>query len=179
MRWLRFFLAAFLLFTYAGVPAQHVVNGHRKQNFDRDWKFLLGDHQNASATGFNDGNWRTLDLPHDWSIEGKIDSTNPSGGDGGYFPTGIAWYRKTFRLGQLLQQKKVGIYFEGVYMNAEVYINGKSLGTRQGNEYCINDCVLACYYCNNDKSYTCSKEDYKKYFGPTRKQYFISLMKQL
>lgn len=130
MRSLRFFLPAFLLFTYAGVPAQHVVNGHRKQNFDRDWKFLLGDHQNASATGFNDGNWRTLDLPHDWSIEGKIDSTNPSGGDGGYFPTGIAWYRKTFRLGQLLQQKKVGIYFEGVYMNAEVYINGKSLGTR-------------------------------------------------
>ena len=130
MKSLRFFLAAFLLFTYAGVPAQHVMNGDRKQNFDSDWKFLLGDHQNASATGFGDGNWRTLDLPHDWSIEGKIDSTNPSGADGGYFPAGIAWYRKTFRVGQQLQQKKVGIYFEGVYMNAEVYINGQSLGTR-------------------------------------------------
>ena len=107
MKSLRFFLAAFLLFTYAGVPAQHVMNGDRKQNFDSDWKFLLGDHQNASATGFGDGNWRTLDLPHDWSIEGKIDSTNPSGADGGYFPAGIAWYRKTFRVGQQLQQKRL------------------------------------------------------------------------
>jgi len=50
---------------------------------------------------------------------------------------------------------------------------------KQENGYCIEECVLACYYCNNDKSYTCSKEDYKKYFGPTRKQYFNSLMKQL
>jgi beta-galactosidase len=71
-----------------------------------------------------------VDLPHDWSIEGKTDAKNPSGNDGGYFPTGIGWYRKTFKFPSLLQQKKIGIYFEGVYMNAEVYINGKSLGIR-------------------------------------------------
>jgi hypothetical protein len=50
---------------------------------------------------------------------------------------------------------------------------------KQGNGYNKKECVLACYYCNNDKSYTCSKEDYKKYFGPNRKQYFILLMEQL
>jgi beta-galactosidase len=106
MRWLRFFLAALLLFMYARMPAQHLMNGDRQENFDRNWKFLLGDHQNASTTGFNHGNWRTLDLPHDGSMEGKIAATNPSGADGGYFLTGINWYRKTFRLGQQLQQKK-------------------------------------------------------------------------
>ena len=50
---------------------------------------------------------------------------------------------------------------------------------KQENGYCIDECVLACYYCNNDKSYTCSKDNYKKYFGPNRKLYFDSLLKQL
>jgi len=130
MNILRFFLPAILFLTYVTGSAQNVIGNARKQNFDRDWKFLLGDNQNARNSDFNDAGWRMLDLPHDWSIEGKTDAKNPSGNDGGYFPTGKGWYRKTFRLPLQLQQKKVGVYFEGVYMNAEVYINGKSLGTR-------------------------------------------------
>lgn len=50
---------------------------------------------------------------------------------------------------------------------------------KQENGYCKHECVLACYYCNNDKSYTCSKEDYKTYFGLNRKLYFNSLLNQL
>lgn len=50
---------------------------------------------------------------------------------------------------------------------------------KQENGYCFNDCVLACYYCNNDKSYTCTKSDYKKYFGPARKSYFDILLDKL
>ena len=51
-----------------------------------------------------------------------------TGGAGGYFPAGIGWYRKTFNVPPAWKDKRVSIYFEGVYMNSEVFINGKSLG---------------------------------------------------
>lgn len=100
----------------------------RKQLFDNDWKFFLGDNPSANAVGFDDTGWRNLDLPHDWSIEGAFDSNNPMGNDGGYLPAGIGWYRKTFTVPASWKDKLVSIYFEGVYMKSEVFINGKSLG---------------------------------------------------
>lgn len=100
----------------------------RKILFDYDWKFFLGDDANARSKDFEDGNWRDLNLPHDWSIEGKLNPKNPTAGGGGYFPAGIGWYRKTFEAPEAWRGKKVSIHFEGVYMNAEVFINGKSLG---------------------------------------------------
>lgn len=100
----------------------------RKQLFDYNWKFFLGDASDAKANDFNDENWRKLDLPHDWSIEGKIHPKNPTGGGGGFFPAGIGWYRKTFQVPAAWKAKKTAIYFEGVYMNSEIFINGKSLG---------------------------------------------------
>lgn len=100
----------------------------RKQLFDNSWKFFLGDIPEARSTDFKDEAWRSLDLPHDWSIEGKVNPKNPTAGDGGYFPAGIGWYRKTFQVPGEWKGKNISIYFEGVYMNAEVFINGKSLG---------------------------------------------------
>ena len=100
----------------------------RKQLFDYDWKFFLGDAPEAKTNDFNDQSWRKLNLPHDWSIEGKIHPKNTTGGGGGYFPSGIGWYRKTFQVPDNWKAKKTSIYFEGVYMNSEVFINGKSLG---------------------------------------------------
>ena len=100
----------------------------RKQLFDYDWKFFLGDAPEAKGNDFNDQSWRKLDLPHDWSIEGKIHPKNATGSNGGYFPSGIGWYRKTFQVADNWKAKKTAIYFEGVYMNSEVFINGKSLG---------------------------------------------------
>ncbi|WP_259067134.1 glycoside hydrolase family 2 TIM barrel-domain containing protein [Mucilaginibacter sp. X4EP1] len=108
--------------------AQNQANLERKQLFDYNWKFFQGDQTAAQARGFSDTGWRNLDLPHDWSIEGKIDPKNSTGGEGGYFPAGIGWYRKTFKVPNEWKGKKVSIYFEGVYMNSEVFINGKSLG---------------------------------------------------
>jgi len=100
----------------------------RKQLFDFDWKFYLGDSPANSAADYDDSSWRTLDLPHDWSIEGKPEKTNPSQGDGGFFPMGTGWYRKAFDVPSNWKDKKIAIYFEGVYMNSEVFINGKSVG---------------------------------------------------
>ena len=101
----------------------------REINFNENWKFHLGDIAGASARQFNDRSWRTINLPHDWSIEGRPEINNPSGNDGGYYPAGIGWYRKTFNLQQNDRLTETIIYFEGVYMNATVFVNGHELGT--------------------------------------------------
>jgi len=128
----RFFrdavLLSLLLVSSFSIFAQS--NPERKQLFDNDWKFFLGDTVAAQQKEFNDAAWRNLDLPHDWSIEGKILPKNPTKGAGGYFPAGIGWYRKTFQTPVEWKGKSISVYFEGVYMNSEVFINGKSLGIR-------------------------------------------------
>jgi beta-galactosidase len=97
---------------------------------DRNWRFFLGDDSTASKIGFNDNAWRLLDLPHDWSIEGEFKKDAPTGGGGGYLPTGIGWYRKQFVLPSSVRGKQINIQFDGVYMNSEVWINGHYLGKR-------------------------------------------------
>jgi len=100
----------------------------RNQSFDFDWKFMLGDPAEAASATFEDQDWRQLDLPHDWSIEGEIKKEHTTGLAGGFFPSGVAWYRKSFTLPTELKGKQLSIYFEGVYMNSEVFLNGHSLG---------------------------------------------------
>jgi len=117
-----------ILFICCAISIQAQENIQRKQLFDNDWKFYLGDLPKADINDFDDKTWRSLDLPHDWSIEGIIDQKNPTGGAGGYFPAGIGWYRKQFSVSSTWKDKLVSIFFEGVYMNSEVFINGKSLG---------------------------------------------------
>lgn len=99
-------------------------------SFDRDWQFKQADVPDANKTSFNDSEWRTLDVPHDWSIEGTYDKLNPSGRGGGYLPTGIGWYRKTFTVDQKQKGKLISIEFDGVMANSEVWINGHLLGKR-------------------------------------------------
>ncbi|HTG65934.1 MAG TPA: glycoside hydrolase family 2 TIM barrel-domain containing protein, partial [Flavobacterium sp.] len=123
-------LFLFSLLTLNCVSAQKKIQAdfERNQNFDADWKFALGDSSENSSENLDDKNWRKLDLPHDWSIEGKSAKNNPSEGDGGFFPAGTGWYRKSFSVPAHWKNQKVAIYFEGVYMNAEVFVNGKSVG---------------------------------------------------
>ncbi len=101
-----------------------------RDSFDFGWKFSKGDAPGASQPGFNDASWRSLDLPHDWSIEGPFAQSEPSGGPGGYAPTGTAWYRKHFRLPASYQGRQISIEFDGVYQNSEVWMNGQYLGKR-------------------------------------------------
>nr|WP_321451023.1 sugar-binding domain-containing protein [uncultured Carboxylicivirga sp.] len=123
---LNSFLLAFVLWgCQMGETQQKLI---KDQNFDFDWRFALGDYPEASQAHFNDDGWRSLNLPHDWSIEGQRSAEAPTGNDGGYFPSGIGWYRKSFKVPALWKGQKVRIYFEGVYMNAEVFVNGHSLG---------------------------------------------------
>lgn len=99
-------------------------------SFNNDWKFYLGDVDNGALESLDDTNWRTLNLPHDWAVEGEFSPNNPSGTGGGALPGGVGWYRKTFVADEYYQGKKVYIDFDGVYMNSQVYINGTLLGKR-------------------------------------------------
>lgn len=117
-----------VLFFLLSISSAFAQTSNQPLLFDYDWKFSLADQKEYSQPNYNDADWRQLDLPHDWSIEGKTDLNNPMKGAGGYFPAGIAWYRKSFQVPANWQNKKVAIYFEGVYMNSEVFINGQSVG---------------------------------------------------
>jgi beta-galactosidase len=97
-------------------------------DFDRDWKFSKGDFPAAMMPSFNDSSWRTLNLPHDWSIEGPLGAEYASGT--GFAPGGVGWYRKSFRLEASATNKLVAVEFEGIYNHAEVWINGHLIGGR-------------------------------------------------
>lgn len=99
-------------------------------NFNTNWKFRLGELPGFYVPGYNDNNWRALDVPHDWSVEGKFDEQNPAGASGGFLPAGIGCYRKHFVLPEGSKGKRVKIRFDGVYMKSSVYLNGVFLGNR-------------------------------------------------
>ena len=111
-------------------PSSESIAPRIRDSFDFGWKFLKGDAPGAQQPDSSDSSWRSLDLPHDWSTEGPYDEKEPTGGQGGYLPTGIGWYRKQFRLPESYKDRKVLIEFDGVYENSEVWINGQYLGKR-------------------------------------------------
>jgi len=96
--------------------------------FNEDWRFHKGEASGADAPAFEDGGWRPVSLPHDWSIEGPFDSKWASAT--GYLPGGVGWYRKTFAAPASSDAKRVYLHFDGVYCNGEVWINGHYLGKR-------------------------------------------------
>ena len=106
------------------------VSPREKICFNDNWSFSLSDNPKASETDFDDKEWRVLNLPHDWAIEGDFSKDNPSGTGGGALPGGIGWYRKTFIPSNEDSDKIIRIDFDGIYMNSEVFINGQSLGKR-------------------------------------------------
>jgi len=101
-----------------------------RSSIDSSWQFYLGDEPDAKRPDFQDNRWRTLNLPHDWSIEGEYSKDNPAGIAGGFLPTGTGWYRKNLKWNDNWNNKRLMIEFDGVYMNSEVWINGHSLGQR-------------------------------------------------
>ncbi len=105
-------------------------DGERGQSFNSSWKFHLGDVTGAQQPMFDDTSWRSLNVPHDWSIELPFDMNSPAHGAGGFLDGGVGWYRKTFTVPQSYSGQNIRIEFDGVYENSEVWINGTSLGKR-------------------------------------------------
>jgi beta-galactosidase len=98
--------------------------------FDADWSFLKGNADGAEKAEFNDAAWRKLNVPHDWSIEGPFDENNPTGGAGGFLPSGVSWYRKHFTAAEKDKAHRYFIEFDGVMGISDVWINGVHLGQR-------------------------------------------------
>jgi hypothetical protein len=121
-----FILLSVILLTIQTAYAQ--VSFGKPELINDQWQFQLGDDARASSPDYDATNWRTLDLPHDWSVEGVL---SPGlAGCTGYLPGGIGWYRKTLNIPASRKGEKVFLYFEGVYNRSEVFVNGVSVGKR-------------------------------------------------
>src|SRR5450759_2530815 len=139
-------------------------SGRKVQNFNFDWKFFKGDIPDGQNPALKDDNWRKLDLPHDWSIEGPFSKDFASGT--GFLPAGIGWYRKSFIIPANEKNRKVFIYFDGVYNNSEVWINGNYLGKRP-NGYISFQYDLTPYLKFGKENLIAVKVDHSK-FGDSR-----------
>jgi len=139
----------------------------RNHLFDSNWKFYLGDVKGGEQPSFNDKTWRNIDLPHDWSIEklsgqeaGKVIGPFSKESIGstatGYTVGGVAWYRKTFIINLKDKSQSTIISFDGVYMNCDVWINGKFLG-------------------NHPYGYTAFDYDISSYLNPSGKPNVIAV----
>ena len=153
-----------LTLIFAFLFSYHIANSQVSfgdpVKIDDNWKFKKGDVENASAQNFDDSKWRKLDLPHDWSVEGPLSPSLASAT--GYLPGGIAWYRKSLDIPAYKKDKKVYIYFEGVYRNAEVFINGVSLGMRP-NGYISFMYELTPYLKFGEKNTLAVRVDHREY----------------
>ena len=100
-----------------------------KISLNQDWRFLQAESIHGKFwREVPETAWRTVDLPHDWSIETERSPSNPSGQSNGWFGMGRGFYRKTFHAPAAWLGKRVSVEFEGVYMNAEVKLNEHYLG---------------------------------------------------
>lgn len=110
---------AILVFQYTAF-AQQLFNG--------GWQFHKGDIPTGETNNSDTIQWRKVNLPHDWSIEGPFSQEWASAT--GYLPGGIGWYKKTFTVPANWSTKNIFIYFDGVYKNSTVWLNGHYLGNR-------------------------------------------------
>ncbi len=137
-------------------------NSRTTENFNKGWMFHLGDDPDAKNNGYNDTSWRSLNLPHDWSIEMPFDKNSPAGTGGGALPGGIGWYRKTFTVPVAARDKKVFIDFDGIYMNSEVWINGHYLGIRPNGYISFRYDLTPYLHFGNEKNVIAVKVDNSK-----------------
>lgn len=102
---------------------EEMFMSRKEVSLNGDWRFIREDVEGAEAVTFDDGAWRTVPVPHDWSVEHSFDEKLE--GATGYLPGGIGWYRKRF---QSLETAATWLHFDGVYNHASIYLNGEKLG---------------------------------------------------
>ena len=116
------------------------------QTLEKKWKFIKGDVKNAHQISFDDANWETEVVPHDWAIKGpfnkEIDKqmvaivqngekvpTEKTGRTGALPYIGVGWYRNEFTIPNFSEEKKVILLFEGAMSEPEIFLNGKKIGS--------------------------------------------------
>ncbi len=127
-------LAASLALPSALYAAPAAAGPRTIQQFTTGWKFLKADAPGAEKPGFDDSAWTGVTLPHDWAIAGPVKEDAAERGAGGFFPTGIGWYRKSFTVPEVdatpAAARRTFVVFDGVMANSDVYLNGELLGHR-------------------------------------------------
>lgn len=144
---------------------QNDKSAREVEDFNSAWKFHLGDVENAQELTYDDADWTTLNVPHDWSIEAGYQQEGTAASTG-FVPGGIGWYRKTFDLPKSDEGKHISIVFDGVYNNSTVWINGHKLGFRP-NGYSTFTYDLSPYL-NFESSNTIAVEVDRKAYADSR-----------
>jgi len=99
------------------------TNLREELNFNRDWRFRLGDIANAQTAPFDDADWDRANLPHSFSMPYFLSDK---------FYIGYGWYRKHFDVPAAWKDKRVNIEFEGVFQVVEAFVNGQRIGEHKG-----------------------------------------------
>lgn len=113
--------------------------GGRRQPFDEDWRFMLGEQTGAENRAWDDTSWRSVDLPHDWSIEdqpgqtpgavvGPFDKRSIGGTATGFTNGDEGWYRKHFSVDSHPADARIEIVFNAAYLKTDVWLNGRNVG---------------------------------------------------
>jgi beta-galactosidase len=123
----------------AAGPVVDAIRLGREQPFDHDWRFRRGAGEGLERATLDDSSWRTVDLPHDWSIEdapggtaGPFDAKSVGASASGYTVGGEGWYRRHFTMPDLPAEAHVEIVFDGAYLDSDVWLNGQHLGRHIG-----------------------------------------------
>jgi beta-galactosidase/beta-glucuronidase len=120
---IKVFVAVFIV----GFCVQNTTAQERETDFNFDWKFtLVKETKIPSEIPLKDSDWKSIRLPHDWSIESRFDEKLD--GATGYLPGGVGIYQKHFKTPINPKSKSAFILFDGVYNNATFFLNGKLLG---------------------------------------------------
>ena len=101
----------------AGSGLRHSIN------FNREWKFQLGDVSGVDAAAFDDAKWDDANLPHSFSMPYFAADR---------FYTGYGWYRKHFNVPNDWSGKRINLEFDGVFQVAELFVNGQRIGEHKG-----------------------------------------------
>ncbi len=112
-----------IVFAYANSQSTQTKAVRQKMNFNRAWKFTLGDPFNAQTISYDDRKWEVVGIPHSFSIPYFMSLE---------FYTGYGWYRKEFDVDASFRNKKVFLEFEAVFQQAEIFVNGTKAGNHQG-----------------------------------------------
>lgn len=116
----RIFIASLLCFVFATTHSQRM-----KYNFNPGWKMFVGDDPNASSIDFDDSGWKKVTLPYAWNEDDAFKK------DIAELSTGIAWYRKRFKIPASSVKQKVFLEFEGIRQAGEFYVNGNFIGIHE------------------------------------------------
>ncbi|MEJ6982191.1 sugar-binding domain-containing protein [Pedobacter sp. P351] len=99
--------------------------GRNKYNFNSDWKVSVEDHKEAGNLNYDDSGWKKVTLPYAWNEDAAFKKDIVD------HPTGIAWYRKRFKIPASARGQKVFIEFEGIRQAGDFYLNGKHIGLHE------------------------------------------------